>query len=237
MNDTSSIEPLDFVFLSDEVDSFNIYEKKEHVEFKQVVNFLSGANSKCLILKAFDSFFEDLIGSWLWKVAKQNCVDLWPDIVSKIDRLNESKMDTECIITLTGYPNLNNICDKHTNMTLKQILEKSKFATEISFKAPKLRVKSSLIKTLFDKCLSQIINDIEHVLPKSDKEVTTLILAGDMARSGLLIHAIQTAFPSKQIVVSDKAKEAALIGAMWFGQKPIVVSSICSGAQVVARKQ
>ncbi|CAC5401444.1 unnamed protein product [Mytilus coruscus] len=221
----------------DELDSFNIYEKKENWEFKQVVNFLSGASSKCLMMKAFDSFFEDLIGSWLWKVGKENCDDLWPDIVTNIDLLNESKMDKECMVTLSSrFCCLNEICDKHTNMTVKQILEKSKFASSIRLRRYTLRVKSSLIKTLIDKCLSKIINNIEHVLPKSDKEVTTLILAGDMARSGLLIHAVQTAFPSKQIVVSDTANEAALRGAVLFGHQPIAVSSICSGAQVIVAR-
>ncbi|CAG2191034.1 unnamed protein product [Mytilus edulis] len=215
----------------DELDSFNIYEKLEDRKFKQVVNFLSGASSKCLIIKAFDSFFDDLIGSWLWKVAKQINVDLWPDMVSKIDDIIESNRDTESMVTFRHVAfDLQTICEKHTNMSLEQIVAKSVFATKITCRQPNLRVKLSLINTLFDKCLSKVVNDIEHVLTKSDKEVTTLILAGNMASSNLLKHALQTTFPSKHIVV---LKEAALKGAVLFGQEHIVVSSIFSGAQVM----
>lgn len=119
-------------------------------------------------------------------------------------------------------------------MPLEQIVAKSVFATKITCRN-NLRVKLSLINTLFDKCLSKVVNDIEHVLAKSDKEVTTLILAGNMARSYLLKHALQTTFPSKKIVVSAEANEAALKGAVLFGQEDtsIVVSSIFSGAQVM----
>lgn len=205
------------------------------MKFKQIVHFLSGTSSRCLILKAFDTFFEDLIGSWIWKVAKQYCIDLWQDIVSKIDKLMESKMDTDYMVTFSlSFIDLEKICAENTNMSLKQILETSEFSTKINYGQMKLRVELVLIKSLFDKCLSKIIREIQHVLVKSDdKEVTTLILAGNIARSGLLIHAIQKAFPSKQIAVSDEANEVALKGAVLFGQLPIVVSSIFSGAQVM----
>lgn len=164
-------------------------------------------------------------------------------MVSKIDMLINSKsmkMDNECMVTLI-YPiyHLIEICDKHTNMTLKQILENSEFASKVmvNFKTGRrLQMKSSQIQTLFDKSISKVINAIEHVLPKSEKEVTTLILAGNMARCGLLIQAIQTAFPSKKIVVSDEATGAALSGAVWFGLQPIEVSSILSGAQVIVNR-
>ncbi|XP_071156111.1 heat shock 70 kDa protein 12A-like [Mytilus edulis] len=220
----------------DEIDSLNIYEKIEDCNFKQVVHFLSGASSKCLILKAFDSFFENLIGSWIWTVAKRN---LWQDIVSKVDSLLKSKMDTKHMETFVlSYHKLEKICDQHTNTTLKQIIETSEYSSKIKymFELSQMRVQSSLLKSIFEKCLSNIVRNIKHVLAKSDdKEVNTLILAGNIAGSGLLIQTVQTAFPSKQIAVSDThaAMEAALRGAVLYGHTPIVVSSIFSGAQVM----
>lgn len=86
MSGASSI----FFLITNELDSFNIYEKLEDRKFKQVVHFLSGASSKCLIIKEFDSFFDELIGSWLWKVAKQINGDLWQNMVSKIDSVIKS---------------------------------------------------------------------------------------------------------------------------------------------------
>lgn len=147
-------------------------------------------------------------------------------------------MDSECMVTLIeSFCCLNEICDKHTNMTLKHILEKSEFSTKIRLTLSKqLRLHSSLIKTLFGKCISKSINDIEYVLPKSEKEVTTLVLAGNMARSGLLIHAVQTAFPGKQIFTLGEAEEAAIRGAVWFGHQPLEVSSICAEAQVIVAR-
>lgn len=137
-----------------------------------------------------------------------------------------------------SYHKLEKICDQHTNTTLKQIIETSEYSSKIKymFEHSLMRVQSSLLKSIFEKCLSNIVRNIKHVLAKSDdKEVNTLILAGNIARSGLLIQAVQTAFPSKQIAVSDTdtAMDAALRGAVLYGHTPIVVSSIFSGAQVM----
>lgn len=226
-------------FLSDEIDSLNIYEKIEDQKFKQVVHFLSGASSKCLILKAFDGFFEDLMGSWVWKVAKQNNVELWQDIVTRINLLIETKINTKNIGTFTlQFQNLEKICDQHTNTTLKQIIETSEYSTKIEYmyQHSKLRVASGVLNSLFEKSLLNIVRNINNVLAKSDNDVTTLILAGNIATSSLLIDAVQTAFPNKRIAVSDAANLAAMKGAVLFGHKPIVVSSIYSGAQIMVAR-
>jgi hypothetical protein len=59
-----------------------VYEKIDDQRFKQVVHFLSGSSTRQLILKALDSFFEDLIGSWIWKTSRIQDEDLWQGICS-----------------------------------------------------------------------------------------------------------------------------------------------------------
>ena len=80
-----------YLLLTEELDSFNVYEKIDDQRFKQVVHFLSGSSTRQLILRALDSFFEDLIGSWIWKTSKILDEDLWQDICQYADILVKRK--------------------------------------------------------------------------------------------------------------------------------------------------
>jgi hypothetical protein len=222
-----------YLFPTEELDSFNVYEKIDDQRFKQVVHFLSGSSTKQLMLRALDSFFEDLIGSWIWKTSKILYEDLWQSICKQVDFLMERKVKSDRTITFSFmYSMVNHICSEHTNVSLKRIMQSSEYGGQVTFLGNKIRVDSNLIKSLFERGIGKAIHNIGQVLERSDdKEVNTMICVGNIAKSGLFQHAVKTKYPEKQIITPDAAIDAAVKGAVLFGHKPIVVSSIFCGAQ------
>lgn len=221
------------VGFEEELDSFNVYEKIDDQRFKQVVHFLSGASTKQLILRAFDSFFEDLIGSWIWKTSKILDEDLWQKICQKIDSLMEKNVEPDTKITFFSmFAMLQDICFEHTNASLKEIIQSSEYGKQVTFLGGRIRVDSNLIKPLFDRGIGKAIHNIGQVLERSDdKAVNTMIFVGNIANSGLFLQEVQTKYPEKQIITPNAAIDAAVKGAVLFGHKPIVISSIFCGAQ------
>jgi hypothetical protein len=67
-----------------------LLSNKDFIKFESTLilsHFLSGSSTRQLILRALDSFFEDLIGSWIWKTSKILDEDLWQSICEKVDIL------------------------------------------------------------------------------------------------------------------------------------------------------
>ena len=222
-----------YLLFTEELDSFNVYEKIDNQRFKQVVHFLSGSSTRQLILRALDSFFGDLIGSWIWKTSKMLDEDLWQSICQKVDILMERKVESDTKITFSSmFSMVKRICSEHTNVSLKRIIQSSEYGGQVTCIGDKIRVDSNLIKPLFDRGIGKAIHNIGQVLERSDdKEVNTMICVGNIAKSGLFLHAVKTKYPEKQIIIPNEAIEAAVKGAVLFGHKPIVVSSIFCGAQ------
>ena len=210
-----------------------MYEKIDDQRFKQVVHFLSGSSTRQLILRALDSFFEDLIGSWIWKTSKILDEDLWQSICEKVDILIESKVKFDTKITFTSmFSMVKDICSEHTNVSLRRIIQSSEYGGQVKFLGDRMRVDSNLIKSLFERSIGKAIHNIGQVLERSDdKEVNTMICVGNIAKSDLFQHAVKTKYPEKQIITPSEAIVAAVKGAVLFGHKPIVVSSIFCGAQ------
>lgn len=222
-----------YLLLTEELDSFNVYEKIDDQRFKQVVHFLSGSSTRQLILKALDSFFEDLIGSWIWKTFKILDEDLWQGICQYADYLMNStvEFDTKIRFRLTSEK-LTDICFEHTNASLKEIIQSSEYGKQVKLVGDKIGVDSNLITSLFDRGIGKVIHNIGQVHERSDaKEVNTMIFVGNIANSYLFQHAVKTKYPEKQIITPDGAIDAAVKGAVLIGHKPIVVSSIFCGAQ------
>lgn len=218
-----------------------MYEKLENQSFKQVVNHLSGTGSKDAITDAFDLFLSDLFGSWIWKVAKNNNKSILSTFVSKIDfkisRLGSTNIDKRPSINVGADPGLSETCEEHINMKLRQSLEQSEYASQVKLCGDKLRIDSNLITSIFKKIFKKIIHSITFSLTRSEgKEVSTIILAGNIANYSMLKCAILEEFPNKYIFAIKQAELAALKGACMFGHKPIVVSSIFCGAQVMVPK-
>lgn len=224
-----------YLFFTEELDSFNVYEKIDDQRFKQVVHFLSGSSTRQLIIRAFDSFFEDLIGSWIWKTSKILDDKLLPCICKKVDLLMRQNVESDTKITFSSmFAVMNYICSEHTNVSLKEIIQSSEYGKQVTLVGAKIRVDSNLIKPLFDRGIRKAIHNIGQTLERSDdKEVNTIIIVGNIANSGLFLRAVQTKYPGKQIIIPNSAIEADVIGAVLFGHKPIVISSIFCGAQVL----
>lgn len=221
------------VGLEEELDSFNVYEKIDDQRFKQVVHFLSGSSTRQLILREFDSFFEDLIGSWIWKTFKILHEELWQRVCQKVDFLMEKNVEPDTKITFSSmFTMLKYICFEHTNANLKEIIQSSEYGKQVTIVSDKIRVDSNLIKSLFDRGIGKVIHNIGEVLERSDdKAVNTMIFVGNIANSGLFLQEVQTKYPEKQIIIPNAAIKAAVKGAVLFGHKPIVISSIFCGAQ------
>lgn len=222
-----------YLLLTEELDSFNVYEKIDDQRFKQVVHFLSGSSTRQLLLRALDNFFEDLIGSWIWKISKILDENLWQRICEKVDSLMERKVESDTKITFSSmFSMVKHMCSEHTNVSLERIIQSSEYGGQVKFIGDKMRVDSNLIKPLFERGIGKAIHNIGQVLERSDdKEVNTMIFVGNIAKSGLFQHAVKTKYPEKQIIIPNAAIEAAVKGAVLFGHKPIVVSSIFCGAQ------
>ena len=130
------------------------------------------------------------------------------------------------------FAKLKDICFEHTNTSLKEIIESSEYGKQVTYVGYRIRVDSSLIRSLYDRGIGKAIHNIGQVLERSDhKEVNTMIFVGNIATSDLFQHAVKTKYPEKQIIIPNAAIEAAVKGAVLFGHKPIVVSSIFCGAQ------
>ena len=222
-----------YLLLTEELDSFNVYEKIDDQRFKQVVHFLSGSSTRRLLLRALDNFFEDLIGSWIWKISRILDEDLWQDICQYADFLMNRTVEFHTTLTFRLVSEkLTDICFEHINASLKRIIQSSEYGGQVTFVGDKIRVDSNLIKSLFERGIGKAIHNIGQVLERSDdKEVNTMIFVGNIANSGLFQHAVKTKYPEKQIITPDEAIDAAVKGAVLFGHKPIVVSSIFCGAQ------
>ena len=222
-----------YLLLTEELDSFNVYEKIDDQRFKQVVHFLSGSSTRQLILKALDSFFEDLIGSWIWKTFKILDEDFWQGICQYVYYYMNSTVESGTkIVFRLASEKLTDICFEHTNASLKEIIQSSEYGKQVKLVGDKIRVDSNLITSLFDRGIGKAIHNIGQVLDRSDdKEVNTMIFVGNIANSYLFQHAVKTKYPEKQIITPDGAIHAAVKGAVLFGHKPIVVSSIFCGAQ------
>ena len=176
-----------YLLLTEELDSFNVYEKIDDQRFKQVVHFLSGSSTRQLILRALDSFFEDLIGSWIWKTSKILDEDLWQRICEKVDILIESKVKFDTKIAFSSmFSMVKDICSEHTNVSLKRIIQSSEYGGQVTLLGDKIRVDSNLIKPLFERGIGKAIHNIGQVLERSDdKEVNTMIFVGNIATSDL----------------------------------------------------
>lgn len=235
-----------------------MYEKLENQSFKQVVNHLSGTGSIDAITDAFDIFFSDLFGSWIWKIAKNNNESILSTFLSNFDFINSQLVSTHIdkgpsirVVGDFGFSKtkkglfvrvgadlgLSETCEEHIHMNLRQSLEQSEYASQVKLISDKMRIDSNLITSIFNKILKKIIHSITFALTRSEgKEVSTIILAGNIANYSMLKCAIVEEFPNKYIFAIKQAELAALKGACMFGHKPIVVSSIFCGAQVMVPK-
>jgi hypothetical protein len=151
-------------------------------------------STRQLILRALDSFFEDLIGSWIWKTSKILYEDLWQDICEKADYLMERKVESDTKITfLSMFSMVKHICSEHTNVSLKRIIQSSEYGKQVKLIGDKIRVDSNLIKPLFERGIGEAIHNIGQVLERSDaKEVNTMICVGNIANSDLFQHAVMS---------------------------------------------
>jgi hypothetical protein len=106
---------------------------------------LSGSSTRPLILKELDSFFEDLIGSWIWKTFKILDEDLWQGICQYADYLMNStvEFDTKIRFRLTSEK-LTDICFEHTNASLKEIIQSSEYGKQVKLVGDKINIKSQL---------------------------------------------------------------------------------------------
>jgi hypothetical protein len=59
-----------YLFPTEELDSFNVYEKIDDQRFKQVVHFLSGSSTKQLMLRALDSVYFVIVNCFVEKSTK-----------------------------------------------------------------------------------------------------------------------------------------------------------------------
>lgn len=128
------------------------------------------------------------------------------------------------------YAALDLLCKKHLREDFPTTVQASPLASNISLKADKMRFEVTLIKTLFESTIQEIIKLIGEILERQTaRDVPTFLLVGGFSECVLVQDVIQKKFKDKNIVIPDEAGITILKGAVLFGHKPDYITSRIMG--------
>jgi hypothetical protein len=104
------------------------------------------------------------------------------------------------------------------------IFMKRKLSDKIEIIRDGLFINADLIRSLFDKTVTNIVQHVHVLLAKPEvKSISTILLVGGFAESTLVKDAIRREFPQKQVINPPDAGLAVLKGAVIYGHRPEVI--------------
>ena len=123
--------------------------------------------------------------------------------------------------------------NKERNISIKETIRSCKHAEYITLKGSKLRIKQELIKSLFEKPCSDVVQRVENLLSQPAlSNVDFLMMVGGFSDSEYLYakmkEMVKGKSPNTQVLRPMDAINAVLKGAVLFGHSPLVFSErIC----------
>lgn len=103
---------------------------------------------------------------------------------------------------------------------------KKPFVQTVQVKRDKLIISVEIFKDFFQTSVTNTINHVQRILAQSNFEnVSTILLVGGFAESGLVQEKIREAFPTKRVIIPFESGLSVLRGAVLLGHNPKIMKS------------
>ncbi|XP_045157694.2 heat shock 70 kDa protein 12A-like [Mercenaria mercenaria] len=98
----------------------------------------------------------------------------------------------------------------------------SSYRDQLTLQGDKMKFSAECFRSFFTNSVQNIISHVKDVLKECNVEA--ILMVGGYSESPILQHAVQTAFPDKDIVLPREASSTILRGALIFGHSPRSIS-------------
>lgn len=207
-----------------------VHEKLKGNKLKELIKASGGACGGTSVDQRFYSLLTRIFGGTLLHELQTTKTYAYMDLMNEFEaakRLVKPSDGDDSRINITiPFVVMNELCQEHHDEGLLDVLRGSTLANDIKGLGDKLRIKGSLLKSLFDDTIQQILNHIKDILKKPEaKDVSRLLLVGGFSESPLIQDAIKKAFPQLRVIVPEEAGVVVLKGAVIYGHQPDSISS------------
>jgi len=203
-----------------------VHQKKVDGTLREIHAASGGPWGGTCVDKAYFDFLGDLVGQKTMKTFKAEKLGEFVEMERAFEiKKRTITPETKDKITFKIPGSLCEIfLDCSNCSSIKDAVSQTKYAKDVEWSRDKMRVKTDLIKSLFEPTINKITDHIEQILAVVEK-VDVILLVGGFSESRMVDEAIRTKFPKYKIINPDEAGLAVLRGAVIFGHKPKAISS------------
>ncbi|KAL3841762.1 hypothetical protein ACJMK2_019864 [Sinanodonta woodiana] len=179
---------------------------------------------------AFAEIMVELIGVKVLKKFKKENVEDSLEFLRDFELKKRDFVADKDTRTSLRLPASLGLCLQETEgISLKEKIAKSKFKDDIQISTDKMKISASLMREIFKKPVSRIVQHVLEMFEKEDLTGTgTILMVGGFSESDILQKAIREHFPSKRVITPFEAGLVVLKGAVVFGHDPnIMRSRVC----------
>ena len=193
---------------------------------KEVHAASGGGWGGILVDEAFKDLLCEIVGKERYlrymKQETDDWIDLWRTFEVKkkaIDPTTTAKTNMKLPLSLIEF------YKSETQQDLRDRIEETKYAAQMSLSGDKIRIESQLMQELFTKSISSTVSHVKSILKDNRARGTKAILmVGGFSDSLMLQEAIKREFSNLKIIIPKEASSAILRGAVIFGHNPKSIS-------------
>ncbi|XP_052278299.1 heat shock 70 kDa protein 12A-like isoform X4 [Dreissena polymorpha] len=192
---------------------------------KEVDKASGGAWGGITVDEAFIKFMEEVAGEAVIQRFKEDHMEDYLELLRDFESKKRNvDADTDNLVTLRVPMQLCELAAEMKSITLRNLISTSSYSQQVELKGDKLRIKSAIFRSFFDRSIQSIVQHVEELLKKPENSaVEAILMVGGYSESPLLQETVRKRFSKLTMITPGDAGLAVLKGAVIFGHEPIVI--------------
>lgn len=204
----------------------SVHEVLEDGFVKELCKASGGAWGGTEVDKTYKQILMNIFGKTVLDKFENENMDDYIDFFRNFEvkkRTISNNSNTDTIFRMPAT--LIEIYTDHTGNTLQQAVASSYYCKSLVYeKGNKIRIKASLMRSLFTESIERIMEHISKLLYKKIVSgVEAILMVGGLSECQLLQDSIKNSFGHLKVIVPREGSLSVLKGAVMFGYRPTVV--------------
>lgn len=203
-----------------------IHEITSSGSLKEIQAASGGGWGGILVDKAFEDLLIDILGKDVYGEFLKKETEDWIDL-GRIFELKKKTIDPrkDNRINMKLPLSIIKLYQRMKEKALEDTIAESKYGSDIELRGDKLRLESSLMKSLFKNSIEKTVSHVNTLMKERNAcDIKAILMVGGFSESPMLQEAIKHSFQNVKVIIPKEAAPAVLRGAVCFGHEPMVIT-------------
>lgn len=202
-----------------------VYEVLGNKTLREIYNPSGGAWGGIKVDEGFTKTLQTLLGEDVYEeFARENKPD-YLDLQRDFELKKRMITDETEKVHIRVPVSLCNLINEKLKMTLTDVIQKSPFADEITFKRDRMHISGKVMRKMFEQPIRSIVKHTREILDRKTNDIEIILMIGGFAESTIVRKAIEDEFGHVRVVSPVEPGLCVVKGAVLFGHCPTTISS------------